>query len=261
MVSRLWTVVSILNQLLRRGHEESAMAPWWVLKRPTKFTLRAMIKYLFLCSLAALFSPISQAISLQELEQSLLVNERRMQISTQDSRIASSLLQQRKAESGWKAFTNANGGSTTSSLSNPSMQPGAQYGTHGYTAGLSYPLLGNQTTQQKRIMEAKKKQVETSKFEFETVKRQALQDLRQSYIDLWVSQQQVELAPSYLDHRQQSTSILSSRKNAGLLLPLDEKQFQAGFAEVDSQKELAIQLNSVAKNYYLPNRDSYSGAQ
>ena len=40
MVSRLWTVVSILNQILRRGHEESAMAPWWVLKRPTKFTLR-----------------------------------------------------------------------------------------------------------------------------------------------------------------------------------------------------------------------------
>ncbi len=40
MVSRLWTVVSTLNQILRRGHEESAMAPWWVLKRPTKFTLR-----------------------------------------------------------------------------------------------------------------------------------------------------------------------------------------------------------------------------
>lgn len=94
-----------------------------------------MIKYLFLCSLAVLFSPISQAISLQELEQSLLVNERRIQISTQDSRIASSLLQQREAESGWKAFTNANGGSTTSSLSNPGMQPGAQYGTYGYTAG------------------------------------------------------------------------------------------------------------------------------
>lgn len=40
MISRIWTVVSILNQILRRGHEESAMAPWWVLKRPTKFTLR-----------------------------------------------------------------------------------------------------------------------------------------------------------------------------------------------------------------------------
>lgn len=39
MISRLWTIVTTLNQLLRRGHEESAMAPWWVLKRPTKFTL------------------------------------------------------------------------------------------------------------------------------------------------------------------------------------------------------------------------------
>ena len=206
-----------------------------------------MIKYLFLCFLAALYSPLSQAISLQELEQSLLVNERRMQISTQDSRIASALLQQREAESGWKAFTNANGGSTTGSLSNPGIQASSsQYGTYGYTAGLSYPLLGTQTTQQKRITEAKK-QLETSKFEFETVKRQALQDLRQSYIDLWVSQQQIVLARSYLDHWQQSLNILASRKNAGLLLSSDEKNFQAGFAEVDSQKELAMQLNSVAK--------------
>ena len=206
-----------------------------------------MIKYLFLCSLAALYSPLSQAISLQELEQSLLVNERRMQISTQDSRIASALLQQREAESGWKAFTNANGGSTTGSLSNPGIQAGSsQYGTYGYTAGLSYPLLGTQTTHQKRITEAKK-QLETSKFEFETVKRQALQDLRQSYLDLWVSQQQIVLARSYLDHWQQSLNILASRKNAGLLLSSDEKKFQAGFAEVDSQNELAMQLNSVAK--------------
>jgi cellulose synthase/poly-beta-1,6-N-acetylglucosamine synthase-like glycosyltransferase len=38
-LTRLWSVVCILNQIFRRGHEESAMAPWWVLKRPTKFTL------------------------------------------------------------------------------------------------------------------------------------------------------------------------------------------------------------------------------
>lgn len=38
-LTRLWSIVCILNQILRRGHEESAMAPWWVLKRPTKFTL------------------------------------------------------------------------------------------------------------------------------------------------------------------------------------------------------------------------------
>ena len=212
-----------------------------------------MIKYLFPFFLAAVFSPISQAISLQELEQSLLMNERRMQISTQDSRIASALLQQREAESGWKAFANANGGSTTGSLSSPGMQQGSsQYGTYGYTAGLSYPLLGTQTTQQKRITEAKK-QLETSKFEFETVKRQALQDLRQSYLDLWVSQQQIVLARSYLDHWPQSLNILAGRKNAGLLLSSDEKEFQAGFAEVDSQKNLAMQLNTVAKKtiFYL----------
>jgi cellulose synthase/poly-beta-1,6-N-acetylglucosamine synthase-like glycosyltransferase len=40
LLSRLWAVVSILNQLLRSGHEESSMAPWWVLKRTTKFSLR-----------------------------------------------------------------------------------------------------------------------------------------------------------------------------------------------------------------------------
>lgn len=32
-LTRLWSVVAILNEMLRRGHEETSMAPWWVLKR------------------------------------------------------------------------------------------------------------------------------------------------------------------------------------------------------------------------------------
>lgn len=34
---RCWSVVAILNEVLRRGHEESSMAPWWVLKRANRF--------------------------------------------------------------------------------------------------------------------------------------------------------------------------------------------------------------------------------
>lgn len=34
---RCWSAIALLNELLRRGHEESSMAPWWVLKRGTKF--------------------------------------------------------------------------------------------------------------------------------------------------------------------------------------------------------------------------------
>ncbi|MGL5949771.1 MAG: glycosyltransferase family 2 protein [Aeromonas sp.] len=34
---RLWCAVALLNELFRRGHEESSMAPWWVLKRGNKF--------------------------------------------------------------------------------------------------------------------------------------------------------------------------------------------------------------------------------
>jgi hypothetical protein len=34
---RCWSAVAILNELLRRGHEESGMAPWWVLKSATRF--------------------------------------------------------------------------------------------------------------------------------------------------------------------------------------------------------------------------------
>lgn len=37
MLQRLWSVVAILNELLRRGHEETSMAPWWVLKKATRF--------------------------------------------------------------------------------------------------------------------------------------------------------------------------------------------------------------------------------
>lgn len=34
---RCWSAVAMLNEMFRRGHEESSMAPWWVLKRATRF--------------------------------------------------------------------------------------------------------------------------------------------------------------------------------------------------------------------------------
>ncbi|MBB6523673.1 glycosyltransferase family 2 protein [Pseudoteredinibacter isoporae] len=37
MLMRFWCVFCLLNEVLRRGHEESSMAPWWVLKRGHKF--------------------------------------------------------------------------------------------------------------------------------------------------------------------------------------------------------------------------------
>jgi len=36
-VLRLWSVVGLINEMLRRSHEESSMAPWWVIKRGGKF--------------------------------------------------------------------------------------------------------------------------------------------------------------------------------------------------------------------------------
>ena len=37
LIMRFICAFSILNEALRRGHEESSMAPWWVLKRGKKF--------------------------------------------------------------------------------------------------------------------------------------------------------------------------------------------------------------------------------
>ena len=37
LLLRCWSVVAMLNEMFRRGHEESSMAPWWVLKRATRF--------------------------------------------------------------------------------------------------------------------------------------------------------------------------------------------------------------------------------
>jgi presenilin-like A22 family membrane protease len=34
---RLLAAFAVMNEMLRRSHEESAMAPWWVLKRGRKF--------------------------------------------------------------------------------------------------------------------------------------------------------------------------------------------------------------------------------
>lgn len=36
-VIRCWSAVAILNEMLRRGHEETAMAPWWVLRKAKRF--------------------------------------------------------------------------------------------------------------------------------------------------------------------------------------------------------------------------------
>ena len=36
-ILRCWGVVCTLNEVFRRGHEESSMAPWWVLKRGRRF--------------------------------------------------------------------------------------------------------------------------------------------------------------------------------------------------------------------------------
>ena len=37
LLIRCWSAVAILNELWRRSHEESSMAPWWVLRRATRF--------------------------------------------------------------------------------------------------------------------------------------------------------------------------------------------------------------------------------
>jgi hypothetical protein len=37
LILRCWSAVAMLNEIFRRGHEESSMAPWWVLKRATRF--------------------------------------------------------------------------------------------------------------------------------------------------------------------------------------------------------------------------------
>jgi hypothetical protein len=37
LIMRCWSAVAMLNEIFRRGHEESSMAPWWVLKKATRF--------------------------------------------------------------------------------------------------------------------------------------------------------------------------------------------------------------------------------
>ena len=37
LVMRLWSAVAMLNEALRRGHEETSMAPWWVLRKAKRF--------------------------------------------------------------------------------------------------------------------------------------------------------------------------------------------------------------------------------
>jgi cellulose synthase/poly-beta-1,6-N-acetylglucosamine synthase-like glycosyltransferase len=36
-IMRCWSAVAMLNEWFRRGHEESSMAPWWILKKAKRF--------------------------------------------------------------------------------------------------------------------------------------------------------------------------------------------------------------------------------
>ncbi len=36
-IMRCWSAVAMLNEVFRRGHEETSMAPWWVIKKATRF--------------------------------------------------------------------------------------------------------------------------------------------------------------------------------------------------------------------------------
>ena len=37
LMLRIWSAVALLNEIVWRSHEESSMAPWWVLRKATRF--------------------------------------------------------------------------------------------------------------------------------------------------------------------------------------------------------------------------------
>lgn len=157
MVNRLWSAVALVNEIWRKGHEETSMAPWWVLQRNAR---TKMTKPPFLLLMPALFlglaSPVACALGLTELEQRLAAHAPSVAFQQQETRIAQSRLTQRQAESGWRLFGSVSGGRTHEIATADSTR---SYSNHGYTVGASYPLLGSRSQQRLREVEAQQETV------------------------------------------------------------------------------------------------------
>lgn len=192
-----------------------------------------------------LATPLVHAITLPELEQRLLEHDLRLRQSGEEIRLNTARQAQSEAVSGWSLFASVHGGRTEEIAS---AQSSRDYNTYGYTIGASYPLLDSRRALLQRENLARL-QREAAELRAASATRQAVQQLRELYLELWLTEAQSRLARAFLATRPTTTRALALRHEQGLLLASEQQGWLAVFAEAENHASTAAQRATMLRDH------------
>lgn len=195
--------------------------------------------FIFFCSLFIFSLNISvKAASLPNLEEleSYINNSPEVLSAEMNYLRNESLLRAEEARNGTKYFLGANYGYHHEPLFETSPNKNI-YQKLNLNGGLVFPLLGSKNKERIREIQAEIDLVDT-KLQKENAKVAQLTDLRKAYVILWAAQEKIALAEKFLATEKTVQAVLQDRQKSGLLLPADELELLAVYA--DARRDIAF---------------------
>lgn len=195
--------------------------------------------FIFFCSLFIFSLNISvKAASLPNLEEleSYINNSPEVLSAEMNYLRNESLLRAEEARNGTKYFLGANYGYHHEPLFETSPNKNT-YQKLNLNGGLVFPLLGSKNKERIREIQAEIDLVDT-KLQKENAKVSQLTDLRKAYVILWAAQEKIALAEKFLATEKTVQAVLQDRQKSGLLLPADELELLAVYA--DARRDIAF---------------------
>lgn len=169
------------------------------------------------------------ALGPAELDTVLRVDLPEQQILAARQQVSEGQLAQRQGEAGWQIFAGANL-SHQQDIPNPGTYQ--RYVGNGWHIGASHALLGTLANQQQSINESQL-QLSINRLRGVLSQREQLRQLRQSWLDLWLAQQQLTLSQSMLIERNTAAKVLGERQQVGLVLKSDQLEAMSAFDGMD----------------------------
>ncbi|WP_136799014.1 hypothetical protein [Desulfosediminicola ganghwensis] len=145
---------------------------------------------------------------------------------------------------GWKIVGSARGGYTNEQLSSNKRK---EYYPAQITAGLTYPLFGKYKDETANLLELEAV-AENAHLKVELNRREALEQLRLSYIILWGTEKKIALAEAFLSSESNDRHVLSRRKDLGLILPSDYYDFITVLERVERERKVNMNAAERARD-------------
>jgi outer membrane protein TolC len=163
--------------------------------------------------------------SLAELE-AAAVHGPTVTLAETDVALGQARLDGHRAESGFKIFSGA-------TVANEEGDPGTDirnFQGAGVLVGVRHPLFGTRSHEQLDILGART-QLDAAKARVRLAERQAVLEVRRQYAHYWGGQQMVELARGFLGGEDRVSTAFAARREAGLLLEADRREFMTAFSQ------------------------------